>query len=75
MLFIILTVTAGFLLIYANDLLAISLNDYLMVQNFDGFVLHLFLTTGMFTLVFGMNTIGSVLRGIFEYSSITAFPR
>lgn len=75
MFFIILTVTAGFLLIFANDLLALSLNDYLMVQRFEGFAMQLLLTAGMFALVFGMNACGAYLRGVFEYGTITRFPR
>jgi ABC-type multidrug transport system fused ATPase/permease subunit len=73
--FIIIAVTSGFLLIYANDLLALTLNDFLMVQQFDGFAFQLLLTAGMFALVFGLNVLGSVLRGEFEYGTITAFPR
>ena len=73
--FIIFTVKAGFLLIYANDHLAFVLNDFLMVQNFDGFAFQLFITAGLFALVFGMNALGALLRGFFEYNSITAFPR
>jgi len=61
---------AGFLLLYANDLLALLLNNYLMVQNFDGFALQLFFTAGMFALVFGMNLFGDYLHVDFEYGTI-----
>jgi ABC-type bacteriocin/lantibiotic exporter with double-glycine peptidase domain len=73
--FMLFMVTAGFLLIYANDLLAVSLNDYIMVLRFDGFALQILFTTGMFILVFGMNAVAAVLRADFEYGTIIRFPR
>jgi len=75
-LFYILTaIGAGFLLIYANDLLALVLNDYLMVQIFDGFARRLLLTAGIFTLIFGINTLGSYLFEDFQWGAITRISR
>ncbi|MCL2856037.1 MAG: ABC transporter ATP-binding protein/permease [Defluviitaleaceae bacterium] len=72
--FVTLTVGAGFLLLFANDMLALVLNDYLMVQNFDGFARRILLTTGMFTLVYGMMFFGQYLRVEFEESTIMRLP-
>ena len=73
--YILLALGAGFLLIYANDLLALLLNDYLMVQNFDGFALQLLLTTGVFALVFGVNILTGYLHSDFEYGTILRLTR
>jgi ABC-type bacteriocin/lantibiotic exporter with double-glycine peptidase domain len=68
-------VGVGFLLIHANDKLALTLNEYLMVQNFDGFVLQLFFTAGMFAFVFGLNIFASYFYVDFEYGTITVLAR
>jgi len=73
--YILLAVGAGFLLLYANDQLALVLNEYLMVQNFDGFAQRMLLTAGMFTLIFGMNTFGAYLHEDFSWGVITRFPQ
>ena len=73
--YIVLAVGAGFLVLYANGLLARVLNDYLMVRNFDGFAQMLLLTAGMFAIVFGMNNLGEYLRANFEYSTLLRLPR
>ncbi|MCL2620807.1 MAG: hypothetical protein FWD97_07750 [Defluviitaleaceae bacterium] len=72
--FVVLTVGSGFLLLYANDLLALTLNNYLMTQNFDGFAQRVLLTAGMFALVFAMNGLGSYLCADFEWGAITRWP-
>ncbi|MCL2187267.1 MAG: ABC transporter ATP-binding protein/permease [Defluviitaleaceae bacterium] len=75
-LYILLAVGAGFLLLYANDLLAQALNDYLMVQNFDGFGRQLLLTAGLFALVYGLNAVGVYLRADFQYTAyVLRWPR
>jgi ABC-type bacteriocin/lantibiotic exporter with double-glycine peptidase domain len=73
--YILLAVGAGFLVIFANDLLAILLNDYLMVQNFDGFALQIFLTAGLFALVHGSNILESYLRVNFEFGAVSRLTR
>jgi len=69
-LFAILTIIAGFFLLYANEMLSVMLNDYLMVQNFDGFATQLLLTTGLFALMFGINTFNTFLHQSFEWGAI-----
>jgi len=66
--FVMLSLVTGFVLMFANDLLARVLNDYLLVQNFDGFALLLLATIGLFVLVFGMNILSAYLRGDFWLS-------
>jgi len=73
--FIVLAVGTGFLLLYANTLLTRVLNDYLLVQNFDGFALLLFATVGLFALILGLNVLGSYLRANFQYSSLSRLAR
>ena len=73
--YILLSVGAGFLLLYANDQLALVLNEYLMVQNFDGFAQRMLLTAGMFTLIFGMNTFAAYLHEDFSWGVITRLPQ
>ena len=68
--YIALTIGIGFLLLYANNLLARTLNDYLMVFVFEGFAMQLSLTVGMFVLVYGMNLMGSYIHVDFEYGAI-----
>jgi len=75
MFFAILTVATGFLLLYANEMLAVLLNDYLMVQNFDGFAVQLLVATGLFALMFGVNLFIAFLRNDFEWGAITRFPQ
>jgi len=74
-LYIITAIGAGFLLIYANDLLAMVLNEYLMVQVFDGFAARLLLTAGAFTLIFVMNTLGAYFYVDLEWGAITRLTR
>jgi len=69
--YILTSIGAGFLLIYVNDLLATVLNNYLMIQHFDGFAGQMFLTTGAFTLVFAMNTFAAYLFVDFQWGVIT----
>jgi len=53
--FMVVAIGAGFLLVVANDLLTVVLNDYLMVQNFFTFygivVFRLDMLAGVFTMV------------------------
>jgi len=70
-LFITLTVGIGFLLLYANNQLEQVLNNYLFVQNFDGFAVRLFITVGLFVLVFGLNVFGAYLVSNFHYNSLS----
>ena len=73
--FIAFAVGAGFLVLYANGLLMRVLNDYLLVQNFDGFAFRLFITVGMFVLVFGMNMAVSYLQTDFSYNTLLRLAR
>jgi len=73
--YIVLSLGAGFLLLYANGLLARVLNDYLLVQNFDGFALRLIITIVLFALVFGLNMLGGYLRFDFQYSALSRLAR
>ena len=68
---LIIAVGTGFLLLYANSSLEHLLNDYLLVQNFDGFIPLLSITIGMFVLVFGLNVLGAYLRADFQYNALT----
>ena len=69
--YIVLTLMVGFLLLFANSQLEQVLNDYLLIQNFDGFALRLFITIGLFTLVFGLNVFGAYILTNFQYSSLS----
>jgi len=69
-LYMLTAIGAGFLLIYANELLAIVLNNYLMVQYFYGFATRLLLTAGAFTLIFIINTFGAYLFEDLQWSAI-----
>ena len=73
--YIVLAVGAGFLVLYANSSLMTVLNDYLLVQNFYGFALRLFITVGAFILVFGMNLLGQYLQADFQYSTLLRLAR
>jgi len=73
-LFIAVAIAAGFLLIFANDMLARVLNDHLMVQNFDGFALAMLLTAGLFTLRFALTMFGDYLFEDFSRGTITRLP-
>jgi len=73
--YIALAVGAGFLLLLANDMLALVLNNYLMVQNFDGFAARMLLTAGLFALIFVMNTIGAYFHENFAWGTITRLPQ
>ncbi|MCL1936043.1 MAG: ABC transporter ATP-binding protein/permease [Defluviitaleaceae bacterium] len=61
LLYILTSIGSGFLLLYANDLLARLLNNYLMIQQFYGFAASMLLTTGVFTFVFLMNMLEAYL--------------
>ena len=73
--FMILVMAAGFLLLLANDSLAIALNEHIMLRNFDGFALQVLFTAGIFALVHGMNTFGSYLRSSFQAETLLRIPR
>ncbi|MCL1787354.1 MAG: ABC transporter transmembrane domain-containing protein, partial [Defluviitaleaceae bacterium] len=73
--FMTVAIGAGFLLVFANDLLAVVLNDYLMVQHFEGLAWRLLLTAGVFALVYGLQTFGDYLSADFEYSAISRLMR
>ena len=73
--YVILLIGAGFLLLYANDLLVRLLNDYLMLQNFDGFVRLLILTAVAFALVAGINVLAVYFHYDFNWGSITRLPK
>ena len=73
--FILVAIGAGFLLIFANDLLAVVLNDHLMAQNFEGLAWRLLLTAGMFALVYGLSTVGDYLSADFEHGAISRLMR
>ena len=73
--FLLVAIGAGFLLVFANELLAVVLNDYLMVQNFEGLAWRLLLTVGVFVFVYGLNTFSEYLSATFEYSAITRLLR
>jgi len=70
-----LALGAGFLLLYANSLLVLVLNDYLLVQNFDGFALRLFVTVGLFVLVFGLNMFGAYFHALLENGTLSRLAR
>jgi len=69
--FVMVSIVTGFVLIFANDLLAQVFNDYILVQNFDGFALLLLATIGLFILVFGFNILSAYLRADFQYNSLS----
>jgi len=73
--FLLVAIGAGFLLVFANEMLAVVLNDYLMVQNFEGLAWRLLLTVGVFVFVYGLNTFGEYLSANFEYSAISRLMR
>ena len=73
--YIALTLGVGFLLLYANSNLEQVLNDYLLVLNFDGFALRLFITVGLFTLVFGLNVFGAYILTDFQYRTLSRLLR
>ena len=73
--YILLTVGAGFLVLYANSMLMRVLNDYLLVQNFYGFAFRLFITIGAFILVFGVTTFGTYLQNRFQYTTLSRLAR
>ena len=50
--FFAISITTGFILMLANAFLGRVFNDYILVQNFDGFAQLLFATIGMFIFVF-----------------------
>ena len=69
--YLLVALATGFVLIFANDLLAQVLNDHLLVQNFDGFALLLFATVGLFSLIFALHIFGSYLRAEFQYNTLS----
>jgi len=69
--YILLTIGVGFLLLFANSKLEMVLSENLLVQNFDGFALRLFVTVGLFVLVFGLNVFGAYILTDFQYSSLS----
>jgi len=71
LLYILTSIGAGMLLIYANDLLARLLNDYLMVQQFDGFAKSMLFTTGAFVLIFVLNMFEAYLSSDLQWGIIT----
>jgi len=73
--FLLAAIGAGFLLVFANDLLSVVLNDYLMVQDFEGLAWRLLLTAGVFALVYGLQTFADYLSADFEYSAISRLMR
>jgi len=73
--YILIAIGGGFLLLFANDLLALIFNDYLMVQNFDGFIPRLLLMAGLFALVYAKNILDSFLLTNYEYSTISRLTR
>ena len=70
LLYLLTSISAGFLLIYANDLLAGLLNNYLMVQQFDGFARSMLLTAGAFVLILGLNMLEAYLGSDLEWEII-----
>jgi len=69
--FIALTLGVGFLLLYANRMLEQVLNEHLFVANFDKFAIRMFVTIGLFSLVFGLNVLGAYILADFQYSSLS----
>jgi len=69
--FVALSIVTGFILMLANDLLGQVFNDYILVQNFQGFALLLFATIGLFVFVFVLNIFIAYLRADFQYSSLS----
>ena len=67
---IIFAIGAGFLVLYANNLLIQVINDYLLAQNFDGFAFIMFMTIGAFVLVYGMNICLTYLWSKFQYDTL-----
>ena len=66
--YISLALTGGFLLLLANNFLMRVVNDYLLVQNFDGLWAPLVLTILVFILVFTFNGFAKYLQTKFQYS-------
>jgi len=69
--FIGITLGVGFLLLDSNSQLEQVLRYYLFVMNFDGFALRLFVTIGLFVLIFGLNVFGTYIITDFQYSAFT----
>ena len=69
--FFALSIATGLILMLANDFLGQVFNDYILVQNFDGFALLLFATIGMFVSVFILNIFIAYLRADFQYNSLS----
>ena len=69
--FVALSIATGFILMLANDFLGQVFNDYILVQNFDGFALLFLATIGLFVLMFILNIFISYLRADFQYSSLS----
>ena len=70
LLYFLTSIGAGFLLIYANDLLAGLLNNYLMVQQFDGFARSMLFTAGAFVFIFVLNMVEGYLGSDLEWGII-----
>ncbi|MCL2188214.1 MAG: ABC transporter ATP-binding protein/permease [Defluviitaleaceae bacterium] len=66
--YVALAVVGGFLLLAANSFLMRVVNDYLLVQNFDGFITPLLLTIGVFILVFAIKGFAKYLQTKFQFS-------
>ena len=73
--FLSVAIGSGFLVVFANDMLAVVMNNYLMVQNLEGLARRLLLTAGVFILVCGMQTFGDYLSTVFEFETISRLMR
>jgi ABC-type multidrug transport system fused ATPase/permease subunit len=60
-LYIVLTISLGFLVIHSNNMLRNIFNNFLVLQDFEGFVSELALTIGLFTSVFSMQLLSVFL--------------